>query len=322
LLLGVLAVLVLAPRPGRADPAPDPDPGTEPGPDPMRTIDVPPHGGAYTIDVHPQVLTVLGFPARIERAYSMQQPPAMVMERHERAVTVMPLPHVDYANVVIETGAFPVSVLLRVVARPEDATAQVQFRALQLEQEIDRRAEIELQRRWADARAELARERDEIARERDALAAKEARRLALVREAALQIVADGLRARHRMVPVSSGARRQHVALRVHRVDWIGDDAFIVFSVENRRRGSCLLDDVRLRVSGLERPTVVSFPAPEAIEERGVLGVVLPGDRERGVAVLRHGTRWLGETVTLQMWARDADAPATGAPLSASFVLRD
>lgn len=297
-----------------------PEPGT--GATAMRVIDVPPHGGAYTVDVHPDVLTVLDFPARIERAYSMQQPPAMVMEKHERAVTVMPLPHVQYANVVIETGAFPVSILLRVVARPEDATAQVQFRPLQFEREIERRAAIEIEQRWAGARAELERERAEIARGKAELAAKEARRLALVREAALQTVADGLRARHRMVPVSSGARHEHVSLRVHRVDWIGDDAFVVFTVENRRRGSCLLDDVRLRVSGMERPTAVSFPAPEATEERGAIGVVLSGDRERGVAVLRDAARWVGESVALQVWARDADASAAVAPLVASFVLRD
>lgn len=312
----MLGLVALAPSMGLAGPAP----GSEQTA--MRIIDVPPHGGAYTIDVHPDVLTVLDFPASIERAYSMQQPPAMVMEKHERAVTVMPLPHVDYANVVIETGAFPVSILLRVVARPEDATAQVHFRPLQFEQEIARRAEVEIQRRWADAGAELDRERDEIARGKAELAAKEARRLALVRETALQTVADGLRARHRMVPVSSGARQQHVALRVHRVDWIGDDAFLVFTVENRRRGSCLLEDVTLRVSGLERPTVVSFPAPEATEERGAIGVVLPGDQERGVAVLRNAALWVGETVALQVSARDADASADVAPLVASFVLRD
>jgi hypothetical protein len=312
----VLGLVALAPSLGLAGPAP----GSEQTA--MLTIDVPPHGGAYTVDVHPDVLTVLDFPARVERAYSMQQPPAMVMEKHERAVTVMPLPHVQYANVVIETGAFPVSILLRVVARPEDATAQVHFRPLQFEQEVDRRAAIEIERRWADARAELERERADIARGKAELAAKEARRLALVRETALQTVADGLRARHRMVPVSSGARHEHVSLRVHRVDWIGDDAFVVFTVENRRRGSFLLDDVRLRVSGLERPTVVSFPAPELTEERGAIGVVLPGDRERGVAVLSNAARWVGETVALQVWARDPDASTGLAPLVASFVLRD
>jgi Protein of unknown function (DUF2381) len=315
-MLVVLGMVALAPRAGHANP----DPGA--GPIAMRIIDVPPHGGAYTIDVHPDVLTVLDFPARIERAYSMQQPPAMVMEKHERAVTIMPLPHVDYANVVIETGAFPVSILLRVVARPEDATAQVHFRPFQFEQEIHRRAAIEIERRWANARAELERERADIARGKAELAAKDARRLALVRETALQTVADGLRARHRMVPMSSGARQQHVALRVHRVDWIGDDAFVVFTVENRNRASWLLDDVRLRVSGLERPTVISFPAPGATEERGAIGVVLPGDRERGVAVLRNAALWVGEPVALQVWARDADASADVMPLVASFVLRD
>jgi hypothetical protein len=315
-MLGVLGMVGLAPRPSHASPEPD---GKQ---NAMLVIDVPPHGGAYTVDVHPDVLTVLDFPARIERAYSMQQPPAMVMEKHERAVTIMPLPHVQHANVVIETGAFPVSILLRVVARPEDATAQVHFRPLQFEQEIDRRAAIEIERRWADARAELERERADIARGKSELAAKEARRLALVRETALQTVADGLRARRRTVPVSSGARHEHVALRVHRVDWIGDDAFVVFTVENRRRGSFLLDDVRLRVSGLERPTLVSFPAAEATEERGTIGVVLAGDRQRGVAVLRNAALWVGEPVTLQVWARDAGASADVAPLVASFMLRD
>ena len=78
----------------------------------------------------------------------------------------------------------------------------------------------------------------------------------------------------------------------------------------------------LPVDGVERPTAVSFPIPETTEERGTLGVVLPGDRERGVAVLRNAALWVGETVALQVWTRDADASAAVAPLVASFVLRD
>jgi hypothetical protein len=126
--LGVVCFLVLAPRLVSAEP--------------FQTIDVPAHGGAYMIDVNPDVLTVLHFPAEIQSAYSVQQPPTMVMEKHARSVTVQPLPGAKYASVNVQTAAFPVGLLLRVVARPADAAVQVDFRPLDFEREIERRTEL------------------------------------------------------------------------------------------------------------------------------------------------------------------------------------
>lgn len=66
-LLSIAAVPALAGPP--AAPA-------QPAPDDARslTFDVPPEGGAYTIDVHPQILTVLHFPAEVRVAYCLDGP--------------------------------------------------------------------------------------------------------------------------------------------------------------------------------------------------------------------------------------------------------
>jgi hypothetical protein len=290
--------------------------------DQVRTILVPREGGAYTIEVHPDVLTVLYFPAEVIGAYSIQEPPQMILAQHARTVTVQPRPGVRHATAAVATEAFRVGLLFQVVEHPEQAVIQVDFRPLAFEQEIERRAAHLAEQRWQEAEVALERERAALAQARAELARREARLQALIQEAALEHIAEGLRTHHRSVSVASGARLQHVAMRIRRVVWIGANAYIWFAIENRRRTPYLLDAVELSAAGLEQPTHVSFPAPPDAAARGILGVVPARDRQHGVAVLRDASAWIGETITIRVSARQVDAPADAAPLSASFILRD
>lgn len=306
--VGILCLLALVPRSAQADP--------------FVTIDVPAHGGAYMVDVHADVLSVFHFPAEIQVAYSVQQPPTMVIEKHARSITVQPLPGTKYGSVNVQCGAFTVGLLLRVVDRPEDAAVQVNFRPLEFEREIARRTELEFARQWNEAQDELARERAALQRERTKLAEKGARLQALVREAAMQQVADEIRVRHRTVTMSGLSRQEYVQLRIERVVWLGPNAFVFFSIENRRATPYRLGRAVLRVGGMERFDALSFPQVEGADTHGMVGIVPPGARYTGVIALRDAANWLGERIALHVIEDRNQEAALGSALTLPFFLRE
>ncbi len=148
--LSILASLAAA-APVMAGPPAEPTPA-EPTPDAARslTIDVPPEGGAYTIDVHPQVLTVLHFPAEVRVAYCLDGPGHAEITHHQHSVTVRPDRRARHAGINVTTASNHVGVLLRVVDKPEDAVLQVHFRDQDVAAEIERRVSAAIEQRRAE----------------------------------------------------------------------------------------------------------------------------------------------------------------------------
>ena len=302
----VLLAVTLVGSPGHADRASEP----------ARTIDVPEHGGAYVVAVHPSVLTVLHFPARVRVAYAMQREPAPIqIEKHARSVTVQPTPGVAYGSLTVDTELFSVGILLRSVAHPEDADVLVAFRPLQLERELARRVEVELEHRWLDAQTELAEQRAALALKRRALAEDSARLRARVRDAAMQRLAEGVRDRHASIPGAGLARRAHVLMRLERVVWIGDDAFVRFSMHNRRAAPVSIVEAALRVGGVTRADGVAFAKPEDAPAAGLLGFIPPGERHRGVIGLRNAADWRGKRIALDVVTASEPVESNINPLS-------
>lgn len=271
------------------------------------SFDVPRQGGAYTVKVHPDVITVLHFPAQVEVAYCIQDPAPALVERHPRVVTIHPGRRMQHASVNVVTTAFPVALLAEVVERPEDAHLMVQFRDRDLERELETRVRLEVERQMLPREAALD-------RARAALEAERARFHEEVDEAALRRVADGIRARHRVVNVEAWTRKQHAVLRVERAVWVGADAYIVFSIQNRASTAFGLRSVTVHAGGQERPGLVSFPETEP----GLAGTVPPRERATGVIVLHRAARWAGELISVH--ALPQHAQGAGLPLAASFML--
>jgi hypothetical protein len=254
-------------------------------------IDVPRQGGAYTVDVHPDVLTVMFFQSDIVIAYSVQDPPDVVVKQHGQSLTVQPKPGVKHGSINIKTKAFTVGVLLRVVERAENAAIQVEFRDRDLERDIAARVDLEVQKRMLALQGELDRGREALERDREALQA-------LVREKAAHRIADGLRQRHRVLKIERGARNEHAILRVDRVVWVGPDAYFLFSIENRRAHFYKLALVQLQVEGESVAEAISFPESKAAAQQGLFGFVAPRTRSQGVALLPDAHLWKGKTVAL------------------------
>jgi hypothetical protein len=181
---------------------------------------------------------------------------------------------------------------------------------------------LEVARRWREAEDELERERAALQRQRTELETKNARLQALVRDAAMQQVAEGIRARHRIVSISGRERRDLVRVRIEHVVWLGSDAFVVFSVQNRRPTPFRVGRVVLQAGGLERTDAISFARPEGVGWRGIVGIVAPGTRQSGVIVLRDAVSWLGESVALQVLEDQEEEAAVPLPIILPFLLRE
>lgn len=282
---------------------------------PIAKFDVPRQGGAYVVKVHPDVLTAFYFPADIIAAYCIQQPAPMVVKQHAQSVTVQPLPGMTHASVNVSTKRFRVGILLEVVDRPEDATLQAEFRDLDLAREFESRVQLEVDRRMLHREDALKRDRAELTQQKTS-------HDQIVEDTAVQRVADGIRTHHRILGVTGQARKAFVVLRVVRVVWLGPDAYVVFSIQNRRTSPYRLGAVALQVDAQERTGAVSFPGGQDAAQRGIVGIVPAKDQQTGVVVLRDAARWVGETVAVHALEDHETDAGTGLPLTASFVLRN
>jgi hypothetical protein len=270
--LSVLASLAAA-APVMAGPPAEPAPAA-PTPDAARslTIDVPPEGGAYTIDVHPQILTVLHFPAEVRVAYCLDGPGHAEITHHQYSVTVRPDRRARHAGINVTTASNHVGVLLRVVDRPEDAVLQVHFRDQDVAAEIERRVSATIEQRRAELEASLsarAKRLDEQERQFEEL----------VRIRGGQRLTDALHLRFGVRKVTHIVRRDNAVLRVHRVVRIGDDVHVFVSLENRRGTPLQIDIMTMQFDQTE---------PESLLARlgggytGTLGTVRPGTTATGV----------------------------------------
>lgn len=278
------------------------------------TFDVPRQGAAYTIKVHPDLITVLHFPAEVEIAYCIQKPAPAMVERHPRAVAIQMKPGVQHASVNVVTRAFPVAVLAEVVDRPEDAHLMVQFRDVDLDREFESRVRLEVERQMLHREATLERERAQLEQERT-------RFHDVVDDAALRIVADGIRVQHRVSDVDQRTRKDHAVLRVERTVWVGRNAFVVFSLQNRAARPYRLEALTLHVASSERSSIVSFPDGKRAAARGIIGIVPARGQHTGVAVLRDAENWIGETVSVNAVEEHEKGTTRRPPLSVSFLLQ-
>jgi hypothetical protein len=296
--LAVMVAARTAAEPPRARPENGPEPMLESRTDQARSLsfDVPPEGGAYTIDVHPQILTVLHFPSEVRVAYCLDGPGHAEIAHHQYSVTIRPDRRTRHAGVNVTTATNHVGVLLRVVENPEDAVLQVHFRDQDVAAEIERRVSAAIAQRRAELEAALS------ARERR-VAEKERRVDELVRRAILQQTADGLRRRFRVRDVRHTARRDDAILRMHRAVRIGDDVHVFVSLENRRSTPVVIDDVVFVVDRVSRRAALSLPAHG---DGGDPGMVPPGATVTGVITMPGAGA--GKVVRLRAIERDGREP--------------
>ena len=244
-------------------------------------------GGSYEIAVHPDFVTVLYLPDAIQKAIASDNASYEVKALGTTSLAIRPLTATARpANLALVTDSVKVSVILHIAARRDEAMTQVTFKR-------------------ADVEAELARRIDAAVAERTA--ALEARIAALqaAMDAELPRVAEGLIAarvldRRGLRALDAIERNDdHVVVEATEVLVLGDDAYLVFAIENRSGASYHLASVALRDGAIDRAGLVRFAGDaREVAGRGVIGVVRAGGTGRGVVVVRRAGELTGRPLAL------------------------
>ena len=257
-------------------------------------------GGSYEVPVHPDFVTVFYLPDRVIKALASDTVAYEVKPIASTSIAIRPLrADARPANLSLATESIHVSIILRIAATREEALTQVTFKRADVEAEVRRRIDEGVEARTAELEARIAAMQQAM-------------------DAALPALADGLvatrlLARYDTRKLGAIARNdQNVVVEVTRAVYVGDDAYLMFTVQNRDRAPYRLATVTVveRPGAADRAGVVRFvgDATEAARD-GVLGVVRPGGHGVGVVMVRRSAELTGRALTLVL-----AQPANRAPV--------
>jgi hypothetical protein len=262
-------------------------------------------GGSYEVPVHPDFVTVLYFPDRVVKALASDTVAYEVKPIASTSIAIRPLrADARPANLSLATESIHVSIILRIAASREEALTQVTFKRADVEAEVRRRIDEGVAARTAELEARIAAMQQAMDAELPRLADA--------------VIAARLLARHDTRKLGAIERNdQNVVVEVTRVVYVGDDAYLLFTLQNRDRAPYRLATVTVVDGGpapaaaRDRASVVRFTgdATEAARD-GVLGIVRPGGRGTGIVMLRRVADLTGRALTLVVAQPGGRSPVT------------
>jgi hypothetical protein len=253
--------------------------------DQSRTILVA-EGGSYDVAVHPDFVTIVYLPDTIQKAIASDTRAYEVKPIGATSLAIRPLTaDARPASLALVSESLKVSVVLRIAATRDEALTQVTFKRADVEAEVRRRIDAGVKERTAELETRIA-------------------RMQATMDAALPALADGLIAarllqrRERRALDAIERNDDNVVAEATEVFYLGDDAYIMFAVENRGRAPFRLAIVEVRArkrrASVVLGTLVRFTSDAAeAAGKGVIGVVRPGGTGAGVIVVRRAGELLG-----------------------------
>lgn len=242
-------------------------------------------GGSYEVLVHPDVLTVIYFPDKIVKALASDTS-GYEVQPINNSLAIRPRANPKAANIAVATESIKVSVVLRIAPRPEEAITQVTFKRADVEAEVERRIAEKVTQRTAELEARIA----EMQKTMDAR----------LPEVADGLIASRLLQRRELRKLNAIERNDdNVVVETDEVFFLGEDAYVIFAIENRNKAPYRLASVQLLDGSTDHAGVVRF-ASDAAESAGtgVIGVVRPGGKGQGVVVVRRSGDLLGKRLDL------------------------
>ncbi len=202
-------------------------------------------------------------------------------------MAIRPLkPDAKPANLALATASIKVSIVLRISQSRDAAMTQVTFKRADVEAELERRIAEKVKARTAELEAKVAAMQQQM-------------------DAELPKLADGLIAarilQRRDLRTLDAIERNdaNVVVETKDVLFLGDDAFVTFEIENRNKAPYRVATVAMRDGTRDTAGVVRFTSDAAeTAGAGVVGVVRPGGRGRGVVVVRRAADLVGKRLTL------------------------
>jgi hypothetical protein len=277
LILGVVLALAIAP-PVAAD-----DDETQ-----SRTILVD-EGGSYEVAVHPDFVTVLYLPDKITKAVASDQQSYEVKSLGSTSLAIRPLKeNAKPASLAIATETIKVSVVLSIASDRSKALTQVTFKRADVEAEVQRRIDEAVKERTAELEAQVA----EMKQDLDAKLPKLAE----------GVIAERVLARREVRKLKAIERNDdNVIVRVTEALYLGEDVYLIFSIQNRDKSPYRLATVQVLADGRDKAGVIRFTSTaEETAGEGVLGVVAPRSRGTGVVVVRRSADLLGKSLTFEV----------------------
>jgi len=245
-------------------------------------------GGSYDVAVHPDYVTVIYVPDKITKAVASDPQSYEVKSLGATSLAIRPLKaNAKAANLAIATESIKVSVVLSIAPRREKALTQVTFKRADVEAEVQRRIDEAVAAKTAALEEKVA----EMKRTMDADLPKVAEKL-IAQRVLVRRELRGLNAIER--------NNDNVIVRVTDALYLGDDAYVIFEIQNRDRSPYRLANVRVLDAGIDKAGSVQFTSTAAeTAGEGVIGVVGPGSRGTGVVVLRGSAALVGHKLTLE-----------------------
>lgn len=244
-------------------------------------------GGSYEVTVHPDFVTVLYLPDKITKALGSDNVNYEVKPIGNTSLAIRPLKaDAKPANLALATDTIKVSVVLRIAPTREQALTQVTFKRADIEAEVMRRIEEGVAKRTAELEAKIA-------------------EMQKTMDAELPKVADGLIAsrllqrRERRKLNAIERNDDNVVVELLEVFFLGEDAYVVFLIENRNKAPYRLATVELNEGKRNHAGIVRFTSDAAeAAGTGVIGVVRPGGKGQGVVVVRRSADLIGKRLDL------------------------
>ena len=250
---------------------------------------VPPQGGAFEIPIHAGAVCILSFPEKMSSKALVSTLDYEIKAWGDDGVAVRAIKdNAKPATLALATvsGAIKVNVTIRVVSTKQSALTLVRFKAASADEAFKAAVESEVKKQTDVMAAELATAKADVdKRIRDRADAEMARRLLK---------------RLEVNKLSTHARNDdNVIVHVQRAVFLGEDAYLVFQIENRSGAAYRLASVDVTAPGGKSHAGPARLASGAVDtDDSVIGVVAAGTRAEAVVVLRQVDEVLGKSLAL------------------------
>jgi hypothetical protein len=256
------------------------------------TVLVPPQGGTARIAVTPNTNVLLTFPEPLSKRAVVSTTDWEIKDLADADGVFVRATSANAKDttlaLITKSTRIQVNVTLTVARAPADALTLVRFKASTAEEAFLAAVQAEVARQTASLRAEVA----EIKR---AIATK-------MRERLDDMIGRRILARDEQIKLDAHDRSDdHVIVHVERVRFLGEDAWLVFAIENRSGAPYRLAKVEVKApNGKEHAGQVSVLSMLGDEDSGVIGVVGAGARGRVAVALRRVDDLLAKPLVLKI----------------------